>query len=1171
MILGYIFDLNGIVSEETMTIPHLSGLYYRHLPPDDLNLPAIISFRDEITLKQTRAGQAIDKHIFFIVVKNNRETIQRLSVCLDAMQKDIIHFNQAHFEVHVLLNLIEDDGISIKEYEKMMPCLSNNAVCVYSWLLDKYDYSGGTPIIDIRRAHSIARLAWVICNHRGELSLKQMHVDRSPIHNLFGDSSVYFNENERDDAVRFFYYYKSIQHLLNLPDKPLDDYLKENVIPFRKNRNEMEKRLDASAPVFLLEQRVPIEASFITEKTQGLLIKSSDDDNEYLVNASDNKLVFIDDLSRKQQWQMEKTDNVIDDFWKRISQDKDHQETISDDFIKDVQDRVIVHKRTVFDSVNNEVSRSRRAHIDDFKNKVDKYLLGFLNGRDSQNYSSLSETLTPMDVQRHRSNIDCGIAFLEYLEAGKGEYLSDKEMSAGDINFNKIRSDIFYEEKKRHQELLAQEEEIKEFYKEGVDGQPSKAKAKFDAIDREIKKHKEDIRLQTYQLDHWYDADSIPKLTARTRATIHFASGIIMAGLWAFSYLRWFRPQFVKAFMALDPDAKLWSIFSSMKGVDKTAWTVFSLLMVVGFIIGFVILYSVVKKRKESLELLKKAKDKKKRLMRGCMDNMKVLVEKRYRHMLAFHGLKTISELIEFVKLKEEDLLSFRKMLFRLMVNYRLTSMVRAEPFPSDSNTIELNDVDVNRLLFGTEDNRKSVPFCFYRAGGLSLFEAFEDFKRKKVRLETTRFNPSFIPQEDFDAVALENEVIPCRDQDISDSLRYTVLDRTSVLPETEDIRINDVHQGQCGDCYFMATLASIAQMNPEYIIGQRGLIEPLGSDNRFFRVRFFDKDGKRVSVDIDNRFWNKNGHPIYAGVCKPENQEADFYDPWVMAVEKAWAKVNSGGYDGIEGASGDGQERVRKVEYSFAVTGKSAFYCMTKNVPDRGKLLDMMKKHILQDKLPITLYSASPSDLSFTNKDPYLVEYHAYSLKTIHEDGTFDIFNPWNNYMADEDVKGKHYERVNIDFIKDNFEVIVFFGIKETDFSSFERDLTGNASESDLADKIEGLMNEGLLNLDLDVHNMEDLMTDAVLARLDVDSSYLFNVTRVKDERGVNMDEARVIYIEPARDCAAANSKLKDYFIERGDATVVTLNSRSDDKQSLTVLRVSPPYVLSNFHDIRS
>jgi hypothetical protein len=230
-----------------------------------------------------------------------------------------------------------------------------------------------------------------------------------------------------------------------------------------------------------------------------------------------------------------------------------------------------------------------------------------------------------------------------------------------------------------------------------------------------------------------------------------------------------------------------------------------------------------------------------------------------------------------------------------------------------------------------------------------------------------------------------------------------------------------------------------------------------------------------------------------------------------------------------------------------------------------------MMQKHVLTDKLPITLYSASPSDPAFTNKDPYLVESHAYALSAVHDDGTFDIFNPWNDHMADEDVRGKHYEKVNIDFIKDNFDVVVFFDIKEADFTSFERDLTGNATEIELTGKIENMMDAGLQKLDRDFKQLNDLMNDEVLGKLYQYSVYLFNKARIKDSRGVDMSEQNLVYLEQVSVDEGANQKLRDYLVNRGESNIFSLSKRDDKKQSLTILRVSPPFVLSNFFDAKN
>ena len=1148
MNVGFVFDIDGIIKEEDLKIPYLSELYYRHFSKDDFKLNNIIDFRGEILTKYF-VGREVQRHIYYIVLKNDKDSVKKISDCLNEIQKSRFDFSQDRDEVHVLLNMDEPDGVSLHEYEVMMPCLKSNAVCIYSWLLDKNDYSGGMPISLSRRSHAIARLANIINIHRRELSLRQLNTDGSPIYNLFGDASVFFNDEERDRAVRNYYYFKNLQHLLNYSDKHIDDYLQENVLPFKEDKEGMDKRIDSTSSAFIREHRIPIEATVITEKTQGLLLKSADDDTDYLINATDNGLVFIDDLSRKQSWQMKDTDSMVDEYWRRISEGRDLQETITDEFLTEIQERVIIHKRTVFDEVNNEVSRSRRKQIDSFKDKIDKYLLNFISSQDGQ-YASLSEILTPADVQWHRSNIDCAQAFLMYLESGNEDYLSDNKVSAGDVNLCKIRESIRMAEEKRLQELEEKEAEVRDNYAHGADGKPSRIKTAFDAIDKGINKCKEEIRVLTFQLENWCDEDAEKKLTVRTRSVIAIAAGVLSSSIWATVYIKWIRQ--ILAF-------------------DKFAFSLFSILLLLGVLIGCCMLWSVVRRRREFEVQLRQYKDRKKRLMRDCMDGMMNLIEKRYRYMLAFHGLKTLNELVGFVSKKREDLTSFHKMLFRLLVKYRLSDYEKSEKFNMDSNTIELNDVDVKTMLFGPEGDKKVVACCLNNSPTSSLADAFEDYKRRKVQFETSRFAPDYETQTYFDPVAIENEIIPCKEEHEGEGYEYTALSLASILPEQSDVEMDDVNQGNVGDCYFMATLASIAHMSPEYIVGKRGMIESLDEENRFFRVKFYDRDGNRVNVDIDNKFWHRNGTPIYAGVGKMKTESNDSYDPWVMAVEKAWAKVNKRGYDGIEGASADGKEKERMVEYSYAVTGKTAFYCMTKNVPDRQKLLEMMQKHVLTDKLPITLYSASSSDPAFTNKDPYLVESHAYALSAVHEDGTFDIFNPWNNHMADEDVRGKHYEKVNIDFIKDNFDVVVFFDIKEADFTSFERDLTGNATEIELTGKIENMMDAGLQKLDRDFKQLNDLMNDDVLGKLYQYSVYLFNKARIKDSRGVDLSEQNLVYIEPLSVDEGANQKLKDYLVERGEGNIFSLSKRDDEKQSLTILRVSPPFVLSNFFDAKN
>ena len=1158
MNIAYIIDLNGILKKDDMHIPYLDGLHYYEIAPNDLSKKKVLGFRDEV-MKHTT--DLVDKHLYFFVIKNEKNVLPSLSSCLCDIQNDLL-FNREKDEMHVICNFIleEGDGFNIAEYqEKLKGALTRNDVCVYSWFLDKYDQNGDKPLSDVRRAHAISRFVGMFTKHYGNIStsLAPMTQDTEtakPIFNFFGDACVFFDEEKRTDSVRNYYCFKNIQHLLNLPDRELDEYLQGYILPHKDDKKELDKRIDATSEEFLKQQRVPIEASLITEKTQGLLLKSSDEDEEYLVDASDNKLVFLEELRKSGGWQLENMDMFLTEYQSKVGLENEIQETVSDEFLNKLyNEKYTIHERNGFDNINNIVSDSRRTHIEQFKKNVDNHLSNILNQQGDGNYVLLQEILRKQETNQHRSNIDNGMAFMEYLGQGKSDYFIDNEASMGDINLATIKDALEKEETTRRREYETKKNEITEKYTAKENEQPSKIKEDIDKIDERIKQFRREKRRCDFQIDHWIDEDADKKLTARTRSVIAFGCGVLAAVIWIIISIKYL-------------SGILGNVFEHY---GRFQWEVFGGFLLAGIVIGAIIIAKALRQRREAEEALELVQRQKRSFMNDCVKEMEDVTKKHYEWLLAYHGLKTMRELIDYVVCKKEELVNFRKTLFRLMLHYKLLINNDTERVWNDDNTIELEDRnECSVMLFGLENDRKDVPCCFAQDGNF-LSNTFDDYKRKTARWETLRSGFSNTSLS-FDQTALEKEVIPCMRDHEGLGLKYTALKETSVLPEsTDDVEMDDINQGQCGDCYFMATLAAIAKANPEYIIGKNGMVEDLGDEHRFFRVKFYDKDGQRVNVDVDNRFWNQAGQPFYAGKGKSNAPDGNSYDPWVMAVEKAWAKANDDGYDGIEGASGDGKEYVRKVEYSFAVTGKSAFYCMTRNVPESSKLLNMMKKHVLEDQLPITLYSAHKDNPEFPSTDSNLVSYHAYALRAIHDDNTFDIFNPWNSHSADENVRGKHYKGVDIEFIRDNFEVVVFFGIKESDFDSFERDLTQNAGEEEVTKDLEKILYKSFNQLALTVLNFEDLLAEDTMRKALNNAAYLFNNNRIADHRGSG-NSGHLMFVETCKSgiCDGANQKLQNFLNNNLSPDIRLQESlfRDDDKLSLTLLRLSPHYVLENF-----
>ena len=103
----------------------------------------------------------------------------------------------------------------------------------------------------------------------------------------------------------------------------------------------------------------------------------------------------------------------------------------------------------------------------------------------------------------------------------------------------------------------------------------------------------------------------------------------------------------------------------------------------------------------------------------------------------------------------------------------------------------------------------------------------------------------------------------------------------------------DDVKQGQTGDCYFLATLASIAEHNTNAI---KQSVVDLGDGT--YGVQFMKNDGSKTFVRVDNDLatfsWNAN-QPAYASLGQGGSM-------WVAILEKAFTYFRSGAgtYDSI-------------------------------------------------------------------------------------------------------------------------------------------------------------------------------------------------------------------------------------------------------------------------------
>ncbi len=137
---------------------------------------------------------------------------------------------------------------------------------------------------------------------------------------------------------------------------------------------------------------------------------------------------------------------------------------------------------------------------------------------------------------------------------------------------------------------------------------------------------------------------------------------------------------------------------------------------------------------------------------------------------------------------------------------------------------------------------------------------------------------------------------------------RYEPVVSGPVAPATP--KPEDVRQGDLGNCYFAASMASLAQTNPEAI---RNAIRER-PDGRY-DVTLYDRGGpdgapRERTITVDGKLpVDADGKPSY---MQPVNGQA-----WPAIIEKAYAQLQ-GGYGNI-GAGGNSEDAM------FALTGRTA------------------------------------------------------------------------------------------------------------------------------------------------------------------------------------------------------------------------------------------------------
>jgi hypothetical protein len=196
----------------------------------------------------------------------------------------------------------------------------------------------------------------------------------------------------------------------------------------------------------------------------------------------------------------------------------------------------------------------------------------------------------------------------------------------------------------------------------------------------------------------------------------------------------------------------------------------------------------------------------------------------------------------------------------------------------------------------------------------------------------------------------------------------------------------DDIYQGAVGDCYYVATLASIAQEKPEYI-------QNMFTDNgdNTFTVRFYN-NGVADYVTVDRYLPTYGNYAAYAGwgggsVTSTSNEL------WVALAEKAYAQLAESGwsrtYSGTQNNSYAAIEGGWMDTVIRQVTGLSATSQSVSNMT-QTQLINLVNSN--QVLTAGFVYGAGYG----------VVNGHAYTITSYNAtNGTFYLRNPWGSTHA--------------------------------------------------------------------------------------------------------------------------------------------------------------------------
>ena len=192
-----------------------------------------------------------------------------------------------------------------------------------------------------------------------------------------------------------------------------------------------------------------------------------------------------------------------------------------------------------------------------------------------------------------------------------------------------------------------------------------------------------------------------------------------------------------------------------------------------------------------------------------------------------------------------------------------------------------------------------------------------------------------------------------------------------------EKIEVEDIHQGDIGNCYFLSSISAIAEYGERFF---DVFITKSRVENGCYQIKFL-LNGIPKIICVDDNFPCRSNRKIW-NVANSGPMEI-----WVQILEKAWAKVNGSYASTIAGLPSE----------AFSVLTEAPCFSYINRKFDQKEMWDIIKEADQNDYIICTNSKGDVQELTG------IVKGHAYTIINAYDCNEkiklLKLRNPWGSY----------------------------------------------------------------------------------------------------------------------------------------------------------------------------